>query len=581
MLESAEWIRWAPGSLKLDFLIDPDRHIYLNNVRPAKSKTIVHEIDKEIEHALPLTQVRLLGEGSIFGTSERQVYSATSSRLVYVSHEELTTSDGIHILEILTRDPITKIEILNRYTVFGNIPVVRSTAVVTNLGCKDIFLETFASLSIGFLNRGFEEWFNDYQVVVANSSNFREAQWKAFNFPDIGMDWVGESDFDKPGTRASFSKSNLGTFSTSNSLPMGALVKTDGTGSIAWQVESSGSWHWELGNIVSGLYLIAGGPNDQNHQWTKKLSPRETFTGVTTAFTITEGPLSSVFPPLTQYRRHIRRQHVDNENLPIIFNDYMNCLKGDPTTDKVAALIEPALRCGAEYFVIDAGWYANEPSWWNTVGEWKPSTTRFVDGLKTLLKDIRDRGMIPGLWMEPEVVGVMSPIVDELPSEAFFQRRGVRVVEQSRYQLDFRHAAVITHLNAIVDDLINNYYVGYLKLDYNIDVTHGTDINASSPGDGMLEHRRAYMAWVNSIFDRHPDIVLETCSSGACRLDYEMLSTHSIQSTSDLQDPVLYAALAAGVPTAVTPEQSASWSYPQPNYSDDLNAYCMPATTNN
>lgn len=172
-------------------------------------------------------------------------------------------------------------------------------------------------------------------------------------------------------------------------------------------------------------------------------------------------------------------------------------------------------------------------------------------------------------------MGINSPVANELPPEAFFQRRGIRVVEQSRYQLDFRHSAVNSRLNAIVDELITQYGVGYFKLDYNIDVTHGTDVGASSPGDGMLEHRRAYMSWINSIYDRHPQVVLETCSSGAQRLDYEMLATHSIQSTSDQQDPVLYAGISAAVPTAVTPEQSASWSYPQPEYSDDLNTYCV------
>lgn len=534
-----------------------------------------YEIEKEVEHALPLTQIRLLGEGSTFGTSERQVYSATSSRLVYLSHKESIEGEDTHILEIVTQDPLTKIEVLNRYTVFGAVPVVRSTAIVSNPGSQEVYLETFASLSLGFLNRGAEEWYNDYQIVIANSTNFREAQWKAFDFPDVGMDWVGDSDFDKPGTRASISRSNIGTFSTSGSLAMGVLAKRDGKHSVAWQIESSGAWKWELGNIVSGLYLVAGGPNDQNHQWTKKLSPGETFTSVTTALAVINGPFQSVFGPLTQYRRRIRRKHTDNEKLPLIFNDYMNCLKGDPTTEKVTALIEPALRCGSEYFVIDAGWYADEPSWWDSVGAWKPSTTRFPGGLKKLLNNIRAKGMTPGLWMEPEVVGVNSPILGELPPEAFFQRRGVRVIEQSRYQLDFRHEAVISRLNTIVDDLIINYGVGYFKLDYNIDVTHGTDVNAASPGDGMLGHRRAYMAWINSIYDRHPDVVLETCSSGGCRLDYEMLATHSIQSTSDLQDPVLNAALAAAVPTAVTPEQSATWAYPQPEYTDDLNAYCV------
>ncbi len=36
-----------------------------------------------------------------------------------------------------------------------------------------------------------------------------------------------------------------------------------------------------------------------------------------------------------------------------------------------------------------------------------------------------------------------------------------------------------------------------------------------------------------------------------------MLGVHTLQSTSDQQDPVLYAAISAALPTAVLPEQGA------------------------
>src|SRR5277367_1795045 len=39
---------------------------------------------------------------------------------------------------------------------------------------------------------------------------------------------------------------------------------------------------------------------------------------------------------------------------------YMNCLNGNPDEAKVIALIAPALKAGAEYFVIDAGWHADD-----------------------------------------------------------------------------------------------------------------------------------------------------------------------------------------------------------------------------
>ncbi|MBE3046014.1 hypothetical protein IMZ48_26440 [Candidatus Bathyarchaeota archaeon] len=100
----------------------------------------------------------------------------------------------------------------------------------------------------------------------------------------------------------------------------------------------------------------------------------------------------------------------------------------------------------------------------------------------------------------------------------------------------------------------------------------GTDVNGQSPGVAQLEHQRAYLGWVRGLLDKYPGLVIESCSSGAQRLEYAILSVHSIQSTSDQQDPCLYAAIAAAIPTAVLPEQSATWAYPQPGWSDEINA---------
>lgn len=137
------------------------------------------------------------------------------------------------------------------------------------------------------------------------------------------------------------------------------------------------------------------------------------------ALVVIHDTFESLFTPLTQYRRRIRRQDEDNERLPIIFNDYVNCLIGDPTADKVSALIQPAAKAGAEYFCIDCGWYADGGSWWDSVGEWEPSKLRFPDGLSETLKQIRAAGMTLGLWVEPEVVGIRSRV-------SYSSRRGGR-----------------------------------------------------------------------------------------------------------------------------------------------------------
>ncbi|MFC6159510.1 alpha-amylase family protein [Kribbella jiaozuonensis] len=61
---------------------------------------------------------------------------------------------------------------------------------------------------------------------------------------------------------------------------------------------------------------------------------------------------------------------------------------------------------------------------------------------------------------------------------------------------------------------------------------------------------------------RHPELLIENCASGAMRMDYAMLSRLHLQSTSDQQNPLLYATISAAAPAAVLPEQAGHWAYP-------------------
>jgi alpha-galactosidase len=83
--------------------------------------------------------------------------------------------------------------------------------------------------------------------------------------------------------------------------------------------------------------------------------------------------------------------------------------------------------------VINAGWYLDDKDWWDDVGAWEPSKKRFPSGFKYLLDQIRAASLVPGVWLEPEVVGARSVVVKELPTEAFFQENGRYVVEKERY----------------------------------------------------------------------------------------------------------------------------------------------------
>ena len=331
---------------------------------------------------------------------------------------------------------------------------------------------------------------------------------------------------------------------------MGAAVNRRTNHAFVWQIEHNGGWHWQVGEhtrrdgpLRGGELRTAGeetayvallGPTDAAHHWRLILEPGEVFETVPVAIALSSEGLEGALARLTDYRRASRRAHDDHQRLPVVFNDFMNTLMGDPTTERLLPLVAAAARVGAEYFCIDSGWYAElGESWWHTLGAWRPSTSRFPNGITEVLDSIRSHGMVPGIWLEPEVVAVQSPVASELPDAAFFCRRGERVVEQGRFQLDLRHPAAREHLDSVVDFLVGDLRVGYLKLDYNINVGPGTDVGGVSEGVGMLGHNRALLDWLDGVLDRHRTLTIENCGSGGMRADYALLSRLQLQSTSD------------------------------------------------
>ena len=184
--------------------------------------------------------------------------------------------------------------------------------------------------------------------------------------------------------------------------------------------------------------------------------------------------------------------------------------------------------------------------------------------------------MIPGLWLEPEVIGVRSPVAGQLPDEAFFCRDGQRVVEQARYHLDLRHPAALAHLDDSIDFVVGSLGVGYLKLDYNITVGPGTDTGGLSVGAGMLEHNRAHLKWLDRVLDRYPGLTIENC---AIRRDADGLRPAVPPPAAVHQRPAGLPALPGhrgGGPGRDRPRAIGRiWAYPQPEFTDDEIAFTM------
>ncbi|WP_258186242.1 glycoside hydrolase family 36 protein [Bifidobacterium sp. UTBIF-78] len=379
--------------------------------------------------------------------------------------------------------------------------------------------------------------------------------------------------------RQEYAKISTGTWSTGMAAPLGVLESERFGLTWLFQIEHNGAWRWEIHDDTTDGGVALSGPTSENHSWEHVLQPGASFTTVPASFALAH-TFDETIAAVTDYRRAFRLPHRDNERPSVVFNDYMNTIYGDPTTAKELPLIKAAAEVGVQIFVIDCGWYDDTGNWWPSVGEWMPSKTRFPGekGIVEVIDAIREQGMIPGIWLEPEVIGVESPMAAKLPDSAFFQRHGQRVREQDRYLLDLRDDAARAHLDSVIDRLVKEYGIGYFKFDYNVSPGAGSDYEADSAGDGMLGHNRAYSAWIDSLYRRYPDLIIENCSSGGMREDFAQLSRFQVQSTSDQQDWKLYPAIAAAAPMLMLPEQAASWAYPQSGMTDEETAFNINTT---
>ncbi|MBP1136520.1 alpha-galactosidase [Arthrobacter sp. PvP023] len=557
-------IAWSNGTLHLALNIDMESPVGVAYLHPAEAPSV------PLASGPALVEILTVEEGRA-RTSQRYAESAVGKRLRY-AHHTATTEGNWHVLTVLQRDAETGLEAEAVLRAANGGRTIQAVTTIRNHGSNPVSLQAVSTLALPILAGHRPADAGSLRLASATSQWLGENQWTLEDvrraLPDLNLGLHAQDQ------RGHLLRASTSSWSSGGPLPTAALVDADDRWCWMWQVEHNGGWAWDLSETRDALCLALLGPTDDQHSWLHSLQPGEEFSTVPAALAISQEGLQGALADMTSHRRALRGLPASS-GPAVIYNDFMNTLMGDPTTQKLMPLIKSAKSAGADVFCIDAGWYDDGTDWWDAVGEWQPSTARFPNGLSEVTDAIGLHGMGVGIWLEPEVIGVRSPIADALPEAAFLQRNGTRVVEHGRYHLDFRHPAARAHLDQTVDRLVRDFGVSYFKLDYNITAGPGTDVDASSTGAGLLGHNRAYLDWLDGIKARHPLVTIENCASGAMRQDYALLSRLDLQSTSDQQDLLRYPPIAANAFFSVLPEQAAHWAYPQPEMDDEEIRFTM------
>lgn len=194
-----------------------------------------------------------------------------------------------------------------------------------------------------------------------------------------------------------------------------------------------------------------------------------------------------------------------------------------------------AVDVGIEVCTLDAGWFgrADDAADWQTErGDWETeNTARFPEGVDGLAAAVRRAGAEFGVWIEAEALGADARARRDHP-DIVATRSQPDGAPRITVSLDANDPSFLGYVclgspagrrfaAEAMDAVVARTGARWLKLDFNVDPGSGCDRedHGHGAGDGLYRHYEGLYTVLDDFRRRHPDVVLESCSSGGLRLD--------------------------------------------------------------
>jgi alpha-galactosidase len=476
----------------------------------------------------------------IDGQAEGQ--EITPSELRLVSEETVSIKPSVDELRLVFEHRHLPLRFKVNYTTWSDTGVITRAIVLESISTKALHVQRLPSLSWS-LPPG------EYDLTYLWGGWSQERQ--------VGNEVLG------PGVRKFVSASGR---STNDYAPWFCLHNhSNGTRYLA---ELAYSGNWEMG--------FSRTPRVEEHPYTEgnlsvdlgiqfdfagalELDPGQSFSLPVVAFTSSDTGLDEAANQMHRYQREYVFAQNPVNNPPLVqFNSWYP-FPGKMTVGEMKRCAELAAKFGAEVYVLDAGWY-NKKDWSKELGDYHPDTVAYPNGIQELANYVRQLGMKFGIWVEIENVGVESDIFRQHPDWCL-KYNGQPIVRADRLQLDFSKPEVRQWARSVIDRLAHDYRIQWLKIDYNIEIGNEFDPPATDSRRGDVLYRQIinYYAWLDEVRAAHPDLVIESCSSGGLRFDSGIMAHTNTTWLSDEVRPKPSLQLAYGCTLQFTPGVCNHW----------------------
>jgi alpha-galactosidase len=298
--------------------------------------------------------------------------------------------------------------------------------------------------------------------------------------------------------------------------------------------------------LADGRRYVQGG--ELLHSGEIVLEPGESYSTPLVVAVYSDGGLT---PATWGFHRTVRSSPAHpTAPRPVLLNTW-EAVYFNHDIDRLHEMADVAASVGVERFVLDDGWFGSRRDETSGLGDWWVSTDVYPNGLAPLIDHVTGLGMDFGIWVEPEMVNPDSDLMRAHPEWALVTDGYEPVLGRNQLVLDLARPEAFAHILGLLDALLRDHDISYVKWDMNRDHVQGSGADGAA---GNHSQTVALYALLDELRVRHPAVEFESCASGGARVDLEILRRTERVWTSDCNDALERQTIQRGASMLIPPE---------------------------
>jgi alpha-galactosidase len=232
---------------------------------------------------------------------------------------------------------------------------------------------------------------------------------------------------------------------------------------------------------------------------------------------------------------------------PVLLNNW-EATYFDFDQQKLERIVDASFGLGIELFVLDDGWFGKRNDDTGSLGDWQVNAEKLPGGVEAIAKRAHDKGMLFGLWFEPEMISRDSDLFRAHPDWCLHIPGRELPEGRNQLVLDLCRRDVREYIYTAVANILDKGCIDYVKWDMNRSIAplYSPFFPDEPMGNCAFRYQKGVYELMGRLTEAYPDILFEGCSGGGGRFDLGMLYYMPQYWTSDNTDAVERAVIQEG-----------------------------------